>query len=103
MNTLLDTARRPALGIRATSTAPVVIATDGHAQSDGAFALARMLVNDEQAVRVVSALRSRPIVPDVGAVMTSDIDQALRAELHRGVLEQTSRFFSSPIPVAIHD
>jgi len=103
MNTLLDTDRRPALGIRATANAPVVIATDAHPQSDGAFALGSLLVDDEQAVRVVSALRSRPIVPDVGVVMTADIDQALRAELHRGVLEQTARFFTSPVAVQIRD
>ena len=103
MNTLIDTGRRPALGIRPSKTSPVVVATDGRPQSDGALALGNLLVDAAEALRVVSVLRLAPVVPDVGVVMTTDIDRTRRADLHEAAVLQTVRQFGSPFDVQMCD
>ena len=103
MNTIVASDRRPALGIRATPNAPVIIATDGLTQSDGALAVGSIIAGDREAMRVVSVMTSMPIVPDVGAVMTTDIDRTRREQLHRDGLSQATRLYGEPFAVEVHD
>ena len=103
MNTLVASDRRPALGIRATPTAPVIIATDGQTQSDGALAIGAILADDPAAMRVVSVMKSMPIVPDVGIAMTTDMDRTRREDLHRDGLAQTTRLYGEPFAVEVHE
>ena len=103
MTTLLTADRRPALGIRASKTSPVLVATDGQSQSDGALNLGNLLAGADDVLRVVSVLRPAPAVPDVGAAMTTDIDRTRRADLRERAVLQTARQFGSPFPVEMHD
>lgn len=103
MSTQLASDRRPALGIRATRNAPVVIATDGLPQSEGAVAMGHLLAGAPGATWVVSALRSLPLVPDVGVVMTTDIERTRRADLLRSAQEQVRRLMGEPVSVEVVD
>ena len=103
MTTLLGTERRPAIGINATKTAPVVVATDGQAQSDGAVVVGSILAGASDALRVVSVLRAPPMIPDAGAIMTTDIERTKRADLLAASREQTSRLLGSPFGVEMMD
>jgi nucleotide-binding universal stress UspA family protein len=103
MTTLITSEGRPALGIRASKASPVIIASDGQLQSDGALALGTLLAGTEDALRVVSVLRPSPIVPDVGVSMTTDIDRIRRADLHEASVRQTTRMFGSPFAVEMRD
>jgi nucleotide-binding universal stress UspA family protein len=102
MSTLL-TPDRPAIGIRASKAAPVIIATDGHPQSRGALALGGILAGGAGSVRVVSAVRPMPLVPDVGASMTTDMDRLRREDLFRAVSQQTETLMSEPARPEIVD
>jgi nucleotide-binding universal stress UspA family protein len=103
MTMLLTADRRPALGIRASTTAPVIVATDGKTQSDGALLLGQLLAGADDVLRVVSVLRTAPLVPDVGVAMTTDIDRTRRADLREAALRQCARQLGSPFPVEMHD
>ena len=103
MKTITPTESRPALGIRASKASPVLVATDGQAQSDGALALGAILAGGTDALRVVGVLRSMPVVPDVGAAKTTDIDRTRRADLHVAVDRQATRQLGEPFAVEIYD
>lgn len=101
MSYLTSTDTMPALGIRASKTSPVVIATDGHPQSDGALALGRLIAGAPDAMRLVSVMRSLPTIPDSGVIMTTDIEASRRGELERMVVRQAVRDYGSPFPSEI--
>jgi nucleotide-binding universal stress UspA family protein len=103
MTTITAADRRPALGIGASKTSPVVIATDGKAQSDGALVLGNLLAGSDDARRVVSVLRASPVVPDATAAINPDIDRIRRADLHAAAVEQTTRQFGAPVEVDMYD
>jgi nucleotide-binding universal stress UspA family protein len=103
MTTVLGTEKRPAIGIHATKAAPVIVATDGQDQSDGALLLGRILAGSNDALRVLSVLRPSPVIPDVGASMTTDIDRTKRADLLSASREQSSRLYGTPVDVEMLD
>ena len=103
MTTLQVNERRPALGIRATKNAPVILATDGQSQSDSAMILGNILAGSHEALRVLSVLRSSPAIPDVGVAMTADIDHTRRQDLLDAVKNQTARHFGTPFAVEVLD
>jgi nucleotide-binding universal stress UspA family protein len=103
MDTLLLNDKRPALGIHATKNAPVIVATDGQAQSDSAVILGNLIAGSREALRVLSVLRASPVVPDVGVSMTTDIDRIRRADLLDAARNQTARHFGQPYGVEVFD
>jgi nucleotide-binding universal stress UspA family protein len=103
MSTQVTNDRRPALGIRATRNAPVVIATDGLAQSEGAVALGYVLAGAPDAAWVVSVLRPMPRIPTAGAALTTDIDRTRRADLLRDAQAQLRRVTGEAIGVEVDD
>lgn len=103
MNTHLDADRRPALGLRASRKSPVVIATDGKPQSDGAVALGGLIAGQADGMHVVSVLRPMPVVPDVGVAMTTDIDVVRRSDLLADAHGQVTRILGSPLSVQLTD
>lgn len=103
MTMLLTSDRRPALGIRASKTSPVIVATDGKPQSDGAVMIGHLLAGTDDVLRIVSVLRTAPTIPDVGAAITTDIDRTRRADLREAAVLQTARQFGAPFPVEMHD
>lgn len=103
MSTQVSSDRRPALGIRATRNAPVVIATDGLAQSAGAVAVGYLLARAPEAAWVVSVLRPMPRIPSSGAALTTDIDRTRRADLLHDAQAQLRRLTGEPIGVEVDD
>jgi len=82
----------PELGIRALRAAPVIIATDGHEQSDPAIVVGRLLAGTDDALRVVTVVPPFPTVgPESSERVPSDVDVVRRGEQKRSVSEQVRR------------
>jgi nucleotide-binding universal stress UspA family protein len=81
----------PELGVRATNASPVIIASDGRAQSDGALAMGRLLAETPEALRLVTVLRPVPMIPEAPVSLRPDIEASRRAEARREVSEQAHR------------
>jgi nucleotide-binding universal stress UspA family protein len=81
----------PELGVRATEFAPVVIATDGRAQSDGALMMGRLIAGSSEALRLITVLPPPIYVPDIPTSLNPDVEAARRAEARRTAMEQARR------------
>ncbi len=91
MDTLNATPATPELGVRASRASPVVIATDGRAQSDSALVVGRLFAGSLDAARVVTVMKSMPILPDSQITVSADIHAARRADARRVAMEQLAR------------
>src|SRR5581483_2154874 len=98
MDTIRIPSAQPDIGIRASHAAPVVIATDGRAQSDAALLIGRILGGDRDATRVVTVLRPVPMLPDAQAPLSPDLDAARRAEAIREARAQVERVWHDSDP-----
>jgi nucleotide-binding universal stress UspA family protein len=107
MWTTLSRTDIPAVGIRALKSAPVVIATDGRDQSDGALVAGRILAGDEQAsIRVLTIVNALPMVtPEAGIPYSADVDASQRADRKREGREQIERVWSGErgVDVELYD
>jgi len=71
---------------------PIIIATDGRAQSDGALVVGRLLSGGRDARRVVTVLKTMPMMsPEIPIPVSPDLDAARRAEARRAVVSQMIR------------
>jgi nucleotide-binding universal stress UspA family protein len=93
----------PELGVRATASAPIIIASDGRAQSDGAVAIGRLLAASTDALRVVTALKAIPLLPESPMPLTPDLEAERRAAARRGVIEQAERVWGERTDVELMD
>jgi nucleotide-binding universal stress UspA family protein len=97
----------PAVGIRALKSAPVVIATDGRDQSDGALIAGRIFAADEQAaLRVLTVVNALPMVtPEAGLPYSADVDASRRADHKATVAEQIERLWpdESGVDIEVYD
>jgi nucleotide-binding universal stress UspA family protein len=84
----------PELGVRASHAAPIIIASDGRSQSDGALAVGRLLADARDAVHLVTVIKPMPAVPEAQASISPDFEAARRAEARREVSEQARRVWS---------
>jgi nucleotide-binding universal stress UspA family protein len=92
MNTFSDPAITPQQGVRANRASPVIIATDGHDQSNSAMLVGRLLAPDNEALRVVTVLKRMPAVnPEVQLPLSPDMEASRRAEQKRAVKHQAGR------------
>lgn len=91
----------PELGVRASRTAPIFIASDGRAQSDGALAIGRLLADSSEALRLITVLKPVPMVPEAQVTTTPDIEAARRAEARREVAEQADRLWNDDAGVEL--
>jgi len=91
MDSLKMPSAAPEIGVRASLAAPIIIATDGRDQSDGALAMGRLLAESSDAVRLVTVLRTLPMVPDVPMQIPMDVENERRADVRREVLAQANR------------
>ena len=92
----------PELGIRANHASPVIIATDGRAQSDSALVVGRLFAESPEALRLVTVLKTMPVIPDAPMSVAADLESARRAEVRaraarrkwreRGTTTTTSRY-----------
>lgn len=93
----------PELGIRANPGAPVLVATDGRPQSDGALVVGRLLAGDPAAMRVVTVVKPMPLVPEAQIAMTPAMLDALHTEARREVDAQMERTWSETRPYQVED
>ena len=94
MRTMHETKLAPQAGIRASRSSPVVVATDGHDQSNGAMLMARMLAGEKDALRVVSVLRTLPVVtPEIPTNLSTEMEILRRREQRRVVTQQAGRMW----------
>ncbi|HXT17320.1 MAG TPA: universal stress protein [Gemmatimonadaceae bacterium] len=96
MTTLKMPSTTPELGVRASRAAPIIIATDGRDQSDPALVLGRLVAGSPDALRIVTVLKTVPVVsPDMQLSVSADVEAARRAEARRSVIDQMQRWWSS--------
>ncbi len=93
----------PELGVRASHAAPIIIATDGRKQSDGALTVGRLLAGSADACRVVTAIKALPFVPDAQVAYSPDLDAARRAAAKRDVVDQIARTWDDDGDVELRD
>jgi len=62
MKMFSDAAIAPQEGVRANRASPVIVATDGHDQSNSAMLLGRLLAPQSDALRIVTVLKRLPSV-----------------------------------------
>jgi len=105
MNTYSDPAISPRLGVRANRTSPLIIATDGHDQSNSAMLVGRILAPASDARRVVTVLKRMPTVtPEVQLPLSPDMEASRRAEQRRAVKHQAGRVWGDDaVDVELHD
>ena len=103
METLTIPSIPPELGVRASKAAPVIVATDGQAQSDGALVVGRMFAGSDDALRVVSVVRPVPIIPESGMIVSKEIEISRRAEMMREVIVQMTRTWDAPLDLEVEE
>lgn len=90
MYTLKIPSAQPALGVRASRSAPIIIATDGRTQSDAALVVGRLLSDSPDAVRIATVLKPVPIVTDAQLPVSAEVEAArgdgLRAQVEQQLL-----------------
>jgi nucleotide-binding universal stress UspA family protein len=97
MHTIQVPTATPQEGVRARHTSPVIVATDGRGQSDGAMAVGKILASNADALRVVTVLKALPVVsPEAGLPIAPDVQAARRAEQRRAVIDQATRIWGQP-------
>ncbi|MEO7085680.1 MAG: universal stress protein [Gemmatimonadaceae bacterium] len=101
MSTLNMPTTLPEIGVRASKAAPVIVATDGRTQSDGALVLGGILAEAAESIRVVTVLKTMPIIPDAPLPVSTDLEAARRAEVLRDVKAQIARTWDASPDVEI--
>ena len=91
METLRIPSALPELGVRASHASPVIIATDGRTQSDSALVVGRMFAEAPEALRLVTVLKTMPIIPDAPMAVSADLETARRDSMRDEVLTQMAR------------
>jgi nucleotide-binding universal stress UspA family protein len=98
MSTYSDPAISPRSGVRANRASPLIIATDGHEQSNSAMLVGRLLAPADDARRVVTVLKHMPAVtPEVQLPLSPDMVASRRAEQKRAVKQQAGRVWGDDI------
>ena len=98
MSTYSDPAISPRSGVRANRASPLIIATDGHEQSNSAMLVGRLLAPADDARRVVTVLKHMPTVtPEVQLPLSPDMEASRRAEQKRAVKQQAGRVWGDDI------
>jgi nucleotide-binding universal stress UspA family protein len=93
-----DTAIAPQEGVRANKASPVIVATDGHDQSNSAMLLGRLLAPRTEALRIVTVLKRLPSVsPEIPLPISPDLEASRRAEQKRLVKHQAARVWGEEL------
>jgi nucleotide-binding universal stress UspA family protein len=101
MNTLTMSLAGPELGVRASHSAPIIVATDGRPQSDSALVVGRLCAQSANALRAVTVLKPLPIIPDAQLSVTQDLEAARQAEVRREVAAQMRRTWADEFDIEV--
>lgn len=102
MNTMKITSLQPEVGIRASRSAPIIVGTDSQEQSDAALAMARVLCDSADGVRLLTVVGAMPMLPDVPGSVNADIEASKRAEAKRNVDVQVGRVWHDDSDVEVY-
>ena len=98
MKMFSDAAIAPQEGVRANKASPVIVATDGHDQSNSAMLLGRLLAPQSDALRIVTVLKRLPsVTPDIPLPMSADVEASRRADQKRMVKHQAARVWGEEL------
>lgn len=93
----------PEAGVRASRSAPVVIATDGRDQSDAALVVGRVFAESPDALRLVTVLKPMPMLSEAQISVNADIEAARRADALRHARAQSLRTWAEEGDVELLD
>lgn len=94
MRTMHEAIVAPVQGVRASRSSPIIVATDGHDQSNAAMLMGQILATDKSSVRVISVLPMLPTVtPEMPSVVSEEFEGARIREQKRMVSEQADRLW----------
>ena len=93
-----DPAILPQEGVRANRASPIIVATDGHDQSNSAMLVARLMAPAADALRVVTVLKRMPtLTPEMPVQLSPDLEASRRAEQKRIVRQQAARVWEEEL------
>jgi nucleotide-binding universal stress UspA family protein len=93
MQTLNTSPVSPERGIRANEASPVVVATDGRAQSDAALTMGRLFAESRGALRVVTVVKTMPVVSEAQLAGYADVEAVRQSQARRDVRDQMTRLW----------
>lgn len=97
MSAMTSARRRPDARMTSTSNGSILVATDGHEQSDGALRAALSLLAPHATCYLVAVLPPLPIVtPEAQLAITSEFLAGRRFDLHRDIEAQLARVAPAP-------
>lgn len=103
MDTVKSPSKLPEVGVRASHSSPIIVATDGREQSDSALVVGRLFSESPDALRVVTVLKTLPTISEAQLSITPDLHAARRADAHREVIAQMDRTWSAEHAVELRD
>jgi len=105
MKAMLDAAVFPLEGVRASRTAPIVVATDGNDRSNSAMEMARLLAGDAESLRLCTVLRTMPVIdPQSFMSLSAEAEIARRSGQKSMVKQQADRLWGSdPVDIEVSE
>ena len=93
----------PELGVRASRTAPILIATDGRGQSDSAMIVGRMLAESPNALRLVTVVRPIPVIAEAPVPVPPEIEEQRRESIRGDIATQMLRTWDDEYDVELYE
>jgi nucleotide-binding universal stress UspA family protein len=93
----------PETGVRASRSAPIIIATDGRAQSDSALIVGRMLAESPSAFRLVTVVKPIPVIAETPVPVPDEVDDERRESIRREIETQMVRTWDEEYDVELHE
>ena len=92
MQRLMGNVAASELGVRATRTSPIIVATDGEDQSNSAMIVGRLLATTPEAMRLVTVVKPLPIVSaEAPAPAPEEVEASRRMDRWLSVEAQSTR------------
>ena len=101
METISLSSTMPEVGVRASRSAPIIIATDGRGQSDSALIVGRLLAESRDAVRVVTVVKPIPMIAEVPIPVPPEVEEERDEAIRREIANQMSRTWDAPPDVEL--
>jgi nucleotide-binding universal stress UspA family protein len=103
MHTASTSSTMPEIGVRASRSAPIIIATDGRGQSDSALIIGRLLGESREAVRLVTVVKPMPVIAEVPFPVPNEIDEERNAIIQREIGAQMARTWDDAYDVELFE
>jgi nucleotide-binding universal stress UspA family protein len=101
METVSYSSTMPEVGVRASRSAPIIIATDGRGQSDSALIVGRMLAETSEATRLVTVVKPMPVIAEVPFAVPEGVDAERNEAIRREIAAQMARTWDDEYPVEV--